>query len=386
MPLRVAVILSVLAGLNIYLACRLMARWPAAAQHPYAVWGLTLGFYILQIAAPLADRLLFQGHKAAGGIALRAFDWLSYLALGVMSCAFFYTVLADAVGIVWRILALPSSTTDFERRALITLGAATAATTVLGVAQAEAGPAVRKVEIPLKNLPASFDGFTIAQISDLHVGPMIDRAYAQNVVDITNGLKPDLIALTGDFVDGSVDDLSEHVAPLAELHAPHGKYYITGNHEYYSGVEAWIEKFKSLGARVLLNEHEVIRRGDGAVVLAGVTDYSTRTMPAPHACNVDQSVAGAPQGLIKILLAHQPATYKMAHAAGVDLQLSGHTHAGQYFPFSMFIGLVQRYYKGLNRHEAMWVYVNVGTGFWGPPLRTALPSEITLITLRREVA
>jgi predicted MPP superfamily phosphohydrolase len=207
---------------------------------------------------------------------------------------------------------------------------------------------------------------------------------AQNVVNIANGLKPDLIALTGDFVDGTIVELAEDIAPISQFQSPQGSFYITGNHEYYWGAEAWIEHFKILGLNVLANEHRLIKKDGAAIVLAGVNDYSTLRMGTDEACNPQKSIDGAPSGLVKILLAHQPVTYDMAEKAGFDLQLSGHTHAGQYFPFSLLIRFFQKYYKGLNRYKNMQIYVNIATGYWGPPLRTGVPTEITLITLRPE--
>jgi predicted MPP superfamily phosphohydrolase len=242
---------------------------------------------------------------------------------------------------------------------------------------------VRHVEIPLPNLPAGFDNLKIVQISDIHAGPIIGRKYVENVVRIANSLKPDLIVLTGDFVDGTVGDLKDELSSLATLATPLGTFYVTGNHEYYWGASEWTETFSTFGIRVLTNEHEIIRRNGDAIILAGVTDYSAYRMMPGEASDPGKALKGSPAGLTRILLAHQPASYKLAHKAGFDLQLSGHTHAGQYFPFCLFIGLFQRYYKGLNRFENMWVYVNSGTGYWGPPLRTGVPSEITQITLRK---
>jgi predicted MPP superfamily phosphohydrolase len=190
--------------------------------------------------------------------------------------------------------------------------------------------------------------------------------------------------LTGDFADGPVEDFGQELSPIADLKAPHGKYFVTGNHEYYWDLTGWLARFKEMGMRLLSNEHVIIECGGGAIILAGVTDYSTVGMGTDHACNPKRALVGAPSNLTKILLAHQPATYRMAHEADFDLQLSGHTHGGQYFPFSFLIRYFQRYYRGLNRHENMWVYVNSGTGYWGPPLRLGAPSEITLITLRPE--
>ena len=176
--------------------------------------------------------------------------------------------------------------------------------------------------------------------------------------------------------------MTHEIAPLGDLRARDGVFFVTGNHEYFWDAAAWTAKFRALGAQVLNNEHALIRRGGAAIVVAGVTDYSTRHMGAPHGSDPAAALAGAPQDTAKILLAHQPASYAAASAAGFDLQLSGHTHSGQYFPFNLMIGYFQRYYRGLNRHSDMWIYVNRGTGYWGPPLRAGVPSEITLLVLR----
>jgi hypothetical protein len=381
---KILIALLVLAALNGFVIWRLIDRWPRARHHALATWLMAGAFFLLQLVGPFGDHLFFpelKKHLDMGGL-ITVIDWLSYGGLGILSCVFVYTMAADVIGITWKTVAMPAHPVDFNRRTLLTLGLTTLCTTALGIHQAVAGPEVRKVEIPLDNLPEGFDGFKIAQISDLHAGPIIGREYTENVVKIANSLNADIIVLTGDFVDGSVADLREEVACLAGLEAPLGKFFVTGNHEYYWGAAQWMDEFRMLGLRVLRNEHEVLGRHGQEIVLAGITDYSTRNMPPGEASNPRQAVAGAPADRLKILLAHQPASYRTAHEAGFDLLLSGHTHAGQYFPFSCFIGLFQRYYKGLNKHENMWIYVNSGTGYWGPPLRTGNPTEITLISLR----
>ncbi|QFY41954.1 metallophosphoesterase [Candidatus Methylospira mobilis] len=384
---RLLIVLGILASLNVYVAFRIISRTDWLIRHRFCAWLMATGFFALQLTAPLGDSALFPALKKQ--IAMEApftvINWLSYSALGIFSCLSVYMIAADCMGAVWkRIPRAQSLPFNFERRALLTLGAAALGTGVTGIGQAVSGPRVRAVNIPLSGLPAGFDGFRIAQISDLHVGPTIGRDYTENVVRMVNALKPDLIVLTGDFVDGSVRELKDDVAPLRELEAPHGTFFVTGNHEYYSGAAEWIDEFTTLGARVLSNEHVLIRRNNEEIVLAGVTDYSTLHMQTPDASNPKKALEGAPHSRVKVLLAHQPVSYRMAQAAGFDLQLSGHTHAGQYFPFSLFIRLFQRYYKGLNRYENMWVYVNSGTGYWGPPLRAGVPSEITLIQLKQE--
>jgi predicted MPP superfamily phosphohydrolase len=383
MAARITIFLGLLALLNAYAAWRVIARWPWAGEHSVAAWLVALVFFLLQLVGPFGDRLWFPGWRKHGADAVvHILSWVSALAFGAMSIAVVYALATDIVGTVWQLIALPADPAGFDRRLLLFLGGATLATLVVGVWQARRGPAVVTVDVPLANLPAQFEGFKIAQISDLHVGPTIGHGYVRNVVNMVNALHPDLIALTGDFADGKADHVADEIAPLADLQARDGVFFVTGNHEYFWDAGAWMAKFRALGARVLINEHVLIRRDAETIVVAGVSDHSTRHMGAPHGSDPAAALAGAPRDTAKILLAHQPASYAAASAAGFDLQLSGHTHSGQYFPFNLMIRYFQRYYRGLNRLSDMWVYVNRGTGYWGPPLRAGVPSEITLLVLR----
>ena len=383
MAIRIAIFLGILTLLNAYAAGRVIARWPWADAHLAMAWSVALLFFVLQLVGPFGDRLWFPAWKKRGADAIvQVLSWISSLAFGAMSIAVVYAMATDIGGLLWQLFA-PDST-GLDRILLLILGGATLATLIVGVWQARRGPRVHTVEVPLANLPARFDGFKIAQISDLHVGPTIGHGYVRNVVNLTNALAPDLIALTGDFADGKAVDVADEIAPLADLRAPDGVFFVTGNHEYFWDAAAWMAMFRRLGARVLINEHALIRRETDAIVVAGVTDYSTRQLGAPHGSDPAAALAGAPKDAAKVLLAHQPASYGAASAAGFDLQLSGHTHSGQYFPFNLMIRYFQRYYRGLNRHGDMWIYVNRGTGYWGPPLRAGVPSEITLLVLRRQ--
>lgn len=258
-----------------------------------------------------------------------------------------------------------------------------AAASGYGFVQAHRRATLEQVEIPLSNLPPEFDGFRILQFSDLHAGPTIKRKYIEEVTEQILDQKADMIVFTGDLVDGSVAWLQDDVAPLKQLDAPFGKFFITGNHEYYSGVDGWVREAARLGFDVLLNEHRVLSKGNGRFVLAGVTDFGGGDFSATHKSDPSAAIAGSPEGLTKILLAHQPRSLTAAARAGFDIQLSGHTHGGQYFPGNYLARLNQPYIKGLHRHENMWVYVNRGVGYWGPPLRLGTSSELTLVTLRK---
>ncbi|MFL9875567.1 metallophosphoesterase [Paraburkholderia megapolitana] len=254
--------------------------------------------------------------------------------------------------------------------------------TAVGFFNARRRARVVTIDVPIDDLPNALDGFTIVQISDIHVGPTIKGRYVDAIVDAVNRLKPDLIAVTGDVVDGSVEQLTEHTRPLSRLTARHGAYLVTGNHEYYAGADAWIAEFQRLGLRVLMNEHEVIDHNDAQLVIAGVTDYSAGHFDPAHRSDPAGALLGAPSDVrIKVLLAHQPRTADAAADAGFTLQLSGHTHGGQFFPWNFFVRFQQPFTAGLARLNGLWVYTSRGTGYWGPPKRLGAPSEITRLRL-----
>jgi predicted MPP superfamily phosphohydrolase len=247
---------------------------------------------------------------------------------------------------------------------------------------------VKTVDVPLRDLPPALQGFRIAQISDLHVGPTIKGDYLQRIVDAVNELEVDVVAVTGDLVDGSVADLGIHVAPLAKLRSRHGSFVVTGNHEYYSGAESWIVELRRLGLTVLMNEHVVLTHGGGraagegaTLVLAGVADWSAHHFVPTHRSDPHQALAGAPPAAIKVLLAHQPRSASAAADAGFHLQLSGHTHGGQFLPWNFFVRFQQPFTAGLHALRDLWVYTSRGTGYWGPPKRFGAPSEITELRL-----
>jgi predicted MPP superfamily phosphohydrolase len=254
--------------------------------------------------------------------------------------------------------------------------------TVVGFASARRLARIVNVDVPIQNLPRALHGFSIAQISDVHVGSAIKKEYVEAIVAAVNGLHPDLIAVTGDMVDGSVPELAAHTAPLAKLNARHGVFFVTGNHEYYSGEGAWTAEFRRLGLKVLLNEHAVLTHDGAPLVVAGVTDYSAHHFDPAQRSDPAGALAGAPKDAgARILLAHQPRSATAAATAGYDLQLSGHTHGGQFWPWNLFVRFQQPFTAGLHRLNQLWVYVSRGTGYWGPPNRFGAPSEITRLRL-----
>ena len=310
--------------------------------------------------------------------------WAGLLAMGLFSSLFVLTLLRDAALLASNFLISDALHAVLTRGSAPAVPLAAALLTLVGLVNARRPAQVVEVDIPIAELPEALHHFTIAQISDLHVGPTIKRRHIERVVEQVNAIGADLIAITGDLVDGSVRELSGHTAPLAGLAAPHGAYFVTGNHEYYSGAAAWVDELRRLGLRVLMNEHVVLRHRGAPLLLAGVTDYSAHHSDPRQRSDPHAAIAGAPAEVgVRILLAHQPRSAHAAHAAGFDLQLSGHTHGGQFLPWNFFVRLQQPFTAGLNRLNDLWVYTSRGTGYWGPPKRLGAPSEITRIRLVR---
>jgi predicted MPP superfamily phosphohydrolase len=252
-----------------------------------------------------------------------------------------------------------------------------------GFFQAKKKLKIIEVEVEFTDLPSELHGMRIAQISDVHVGSTIKGDFIEEITKALNDIEADIIAITGDLVDGSVGMLKDHVGPLSELKSNLGTYFVTGNHEYYSGALSWIKHLETLGIKVLLNSHKVLEFNKRKFILAGVTDYKAHTIIPHHASDPESALNGAPKGLFKILLAHQPVSVFEASKAGFHLQLSGHTHGGQFFPGNILIHLFQKYVAGLYTHENTKLYVSRGTGYWGPPIRLGAPAEITILKLKK---
>jgi predicted MPP superfamily phosphohydrolase len=359
------------AALHLLIAARVAGALPAPWSWLLGAWLaasallVPLGLMARRYAHPPAsDRL-----AAAGLFALGLFSSLGVLML-LRELVLLAGLLAGADLAGWR---LPTA-------AAVALGGPLLA--ALGLANTLRLAAVREVEVPIAGLPAALHGFTIAQITDLHVGPTIRRGHVAGIVERVNALEADLVAITGDLVDGPVRELAPHVAPLAGLRARHGAWFVTGNHEYYAGAAPWIAEVRRLGIRVLMNEHVVLAHEGGSLVLAGVADWSAHHFEPSHRSDPALALAGAPPDAgVRVLLAHQPRTAAAAAAAGFDLQVSGHTHGGQFFPWIWFVRLQQPFIAGLHRVGRLWVYVSRGTGYWGPPKRVGAPAEITRLRL-----
>ena len=259
--------------------------------------------------------------------------------------------------------------------------------TALGRAGAYDELATPDVPIFLKGWPRALEGFRLVLLADLHVGPIIGQDYVARVVDAAMGQRPDMIAMVGDLVDGSVAHLMPVLAPLTRLRAAHGVWFVSGNHEFFSGIRVWMRAIPTLGFRVLANERVVIgdpAPGGAGFELAGVHDLNAERHFEGYVSDVAPAVAGRDPARPLILLAHQPRHIHQAAAAGVDLQLSGHTHGGQIWPFGVLTKFRQPYFAGLHRHgPRTQIYVTRGAGFWGPPVRLLAPPEVSTMVIRR---
>jgi predicted MPP superfamily phosphohydrolase len=242
-------------------------------------------------------------------------------------------------------------------------------------------PAIKHVSVDVPGLHRDLDGFKFVQLSDVHIGETLDRRFSERLVELVRPLGADAVVITGDLVDGSVSRLRDEVAPLARLESRLGTFVVTGNHEYYSGADAWMAECRQLGMTVLHNEHRVLERGQGRLVLGGVPDLQGGRFDPSHRPDVDATFKGAPDAP-RVLLAHQPLFARQAKNARVSLMLSGHTHGGQIFPFMFFVKLQQPVISGFKVLHGVPTYTSNGTGYWGPPFRVGPRGEVTVVTLR----
>lgn len=367
--------LWLLLSLPVYIGWRLLA---ALSIGPLGVCAGIAFLILCCVVIPLSVR----NHRIHNPRMENLLAWVGVLSMGIFSSLFVFTLLRDLVLLGAHLLLPAQQAASLVAPSARWALALTVFVTAAGLVIARRLPRIVHVDIPVSGLPEALHGFSIAQISDVHVGPTIKRGFVEKIVALVNGMKTDLIAVTGDLVDGSVEQLSTHTAPLAGLAAHHGVFFVTGNHEYYSGERAWTAEIRRLGMQVLKNEHVVLQHKGASLVLAGVTDLSAHHFDAAQHSDPAAALRGSPADAgAKILLAHQPNSAPAAAGAGFDVQLSGHTHGGQFWPWNLFVGFFQPFTAGLYRLKNLSVYVSRGTGYWGPPNRFGVPSEITRIRL-----
>ena len=369
-------ILTVFGGLHAYIAVRLFVS--PAPPAPWMYLGVAT-VALLFVSLPLGMAL---GRREPTGWT-RTLQWTSFVWLGAFGIFISAVVAADLVGWVLKGTGMVEDGLALARgKALAVVGVALPAV-AYAIVTARGRARVERLTVPVVGLGAGLSGLKVVQISDVHVGLTLDQRWLRRVVEQVNALKPDVVAVTGDMVDGTVEALRDEVTPLAELRAALGVFYVTGNHEYYNGGAAWAAEVARLGFTALQNEHRVVERDGARLVIAGVTDHDAGHIVPAHASRPDVALAGAPVGVPRLLLAHQPRSALQVARQGVavDLQLSGHTHGGQMFPFMFFVKLQQPVVRGLATIAGVRVYTHRGTGYWGPPLRLGPAPEIAELTL-----
>ncbi|MGP4055240.1 metallophosphoesterase [Mycobacterium sp. 4D054] len=382
----VLVLGSILALMHLYVWKRMVKDTTARGPARWLSSGLVATLLLLVLAALLVPRVF--GVAESGWLA-----WPGYLWFGLVVYLFLTLLVLEPVRLVLRRWARPAPAADeapavdrrmfLARASAVAAGAAAVGLVGTGVATAVKPPQLLRVPVRLPRLDRAFDGYRIAVVSDIHLGPLLGRAHTERIVRIINETEPDLIAVVGDVVDGTVAELGAAAAPLQDLQSRDGAFFVTGNHEYFvEDTAEWIRELERLGLQPLRNENTRIRRGTAAFDLAGINDIAGEQRSDPP--DLDLALDGVNPGDPTVLLAHQPVAVDGAAERGVDLQLSGHTHGGQMWPFHYAVALAQPALAGLSRVGDTQLYVTRGAGFWGPPVRVGAPPDISLLDLRAD--
>jgi predicted MPP superfamily phosphohydrolase len=376
------VISALTVGTHYYLWARLVRdpMWPSPWRQV-----ATVSLLVLALSIP-ASMMAWRTLPRSVAIPV---SWVGYVWMGSMFLLLVLLWGGELARWSWVKYASLTAVNGGRREFLAQLVASGA--TVFGLALSGWGvwSAIRPVEVKrltvhLKKLPESLRKLRVVQLTDMHVGLTIGRDFVEDIVRKVNALEPDIVAITGDLIDGSVEDLGHAVAPLGDIRAGLGTYFVTGNHEYYSGADSWLGFLGSIGIRVLRNEHVELAKNGDTIHIAGVDDWTAHQFGNGHGADMARAMQGRDTSKPVLLLAHQPVHFEEACEHGVDLQISGHTHGGQIFPFGLLTRLVQPFLSGLHRRGDSQIYVSSGTGYWGPPMRIAAPAEITLIELDRD--
>ncbi|MGV0853795.1 metallophosphoesterase [Mycolicibacterium phlei] len=380
------VAVSVLVAMHLYLWVRLVRDTTRTGRPRRALTGVLIALALLVLAANVLARVPGPDQWVA---------WPGYLWLGLAV----YLVLALLVLEPIRFIARrriarrekDSGAEETDEQAIsrrlflartgaAVAGAASVGLVGYGAATALGPPDLLRVPVRLRRLDPALRGYRIAVVADIHLGPLLGRGHTERIVEMINAAEPDLVAMVGDLVDGTVAELGSAAAPLRDLVARDGAFFVTGNHEYFvDDTEAWLRELERLGMTPLRNEHTVVRRGGAEINLAGVNDLTgARHDDGP---DFDRALAGVNPDAPTVLMAHQPVLIEQAAARGVDLQLSGHTHGGQMWPFHYIVEAVQPSLAGLSTVDNTQLYVTRGAGFWGPPVRVGARPDITILTL-----
>jgi len=369
--LTITTILAVLFGVPWYTLVLSGAQWP-----PAVVAAGTVVFLGGLVAFPV---LMYLGHGRRGR------DWAAIAGdstLGAIWVLFVWSLVGNVLDVVLAVARVADPT-----RSRVVAGVVVAVSMVLlawGWVEAMRVPRVRRVDVSLDRLGAGLDGVRVVLLTDTHYGPIDRTRWSSRVIDRVNELDADIVCHTGDIADGTVDRRRTQAAPLGRVRARLARAYVTGNHEYFGEAQGWLDHMHELGWEPLHNRHVVVERDGARLIVAGVDDRTAASSGHPgHRADHAVALAGADPHLPVLLLAHQPKQIDQAVEHGVDLQISGHTHGGQIWPFHLLVRLDQPTVAGLSRHGVRTqLYTSRGTGFWGPPFRVFAPSEITLLTLR----
>jgi uncharacterized protein len=374
----VGVALVALVAIHYYLWRRLVRNTTRTPQARLVGTWIFVALPLLEAATLIGSRVL--PHRFAVVL-----SWPGFLWLAVMFYLLVTLAVVEIPALVTRRVMLRNAESAQESRRLflarsVAVGAGVVSVGLVGsgVASAMGPPRIKRIQIPLAKLPRSADGLRIALVADIHLGPLRGYSHTRRIVDMINGLDADVVAVVGDLVDGTVAELGQAAEPLHDLRSRYGSFFVTGNHEYFSGYAEWVAEVASLGVRPLRNERIEL---PGGLDLAGVNDVTGSSYG--DGPDVGRALAGRDPSKAVVLLAHQPIQAHDAARHGVDLQLSGHTHGGQMVPFNLVVKLAQQpVVSGLGRVDGMPVYVTNGAGFWGPPVRVGAPPDITLVELR----
>jgi uncharacterized protein len=366
-------VISLVVGAHFYLGVRMFDASGLPAPIVSALWVAMWGAFLSILVGGIGGRFLPRRLTLVP-------TWVGFLWMGAFGLLL-VTALASDVLVALLSLVLERKP-EWRQLQALAIPLLVGPVFLLGVRAARGTPRVEKLTVPVKGLGPELDGFRIVQITDIHIGETLRREHLERIVRVVNGLNADAVAVTGDLVDGTPRRLTHDIAPLADLKGKHGVYFVTGNHEYYHGGPAWERHVAKLGLTVLHNEHRVVEAGASKLVIGGVPDLEAGNFLPDHAPDAKKAFEGAPEKAPRVLLAHQPRFARKAQGLDIQLQLSGHTHGGQIFPFMYFVRLQQPVIKGFRVLWGVPVYTSKGTGYWGPPVRVGTSCEVTEITLR----
>ncbi len=387
----IATFTTILSAGYIYIGLRLIQNLNLGAISQVVFWFVIAGF-VLMTPISYVLNLFYKDSPFQTSLA-----YIAFASLGFFMILFSLIFFKDILGILMKpfsFISIPDdskikTTTEFlfsrkeffSRFGGISALAISVGLSSYGLYKARYGVTIQKVKIRKRHLHKNLENFRIVQLSDIHVGPTIKKEFIQELRDKVNQLKADLVVITGDLVDGRVDYLSEHVSPLKDIQSKHGIFFVTGNHEYYSGAFAWIKELDRLGIKTLTNNKITINHQNAKLNLGGIPDIAGAGVHPSHSPDISLACDAKGETDFSILLCHRPNHIHEAAKFGFDLQLSGHTHGGQFFPGNYLIHFFQKFVQGLHKIENTWLYVNRGTGYWGPPIRVGTSPEITLFEL-----